>query len=571
MISTAKSRAIVLGPTPPGPEGSNGQHVYKAPRSTWPFLFLMVRRILINASGSQFRIAITEDGKLVELFTEAPDTEHHVGNIYLGRVTKIVQGMNAAFVDIGLEQDGFLHFSDVDSTMEDDATDDDDDDRPRSATVDTADVALRTSKTSTSKKLPTFSTKRSGQITINLQAKQMVVVQVTREAYQSKGVRITTKVGLTGRNVVLLPFEENIGISRKIQSVRERKRLRALAREVLPEGMGCIIRTAASGLPTDDVQRDFTTLLDDWREMESEIRNAKGPILLKQEENVAYSVLRDLFKDDVDQVVIDDRKVFRELKAYVQRTAPHLDGKLEFFADTRPMFDVYGVERDVHLTHSRRVPLQSGGYLIIDHTEAMVVVDVNSGRASNQGSQEANAVKTNFEAMREVAKQLRLRDIGGMVLVDFIDMQQEDNRRKLYAEMKKELSRDRAKTIVYPITQLGIMQITRQRIRQSMAERTSEECPFCMGTGRVISAASTVATIDRWLRNYRARTWGMRVTIATHPYIIHYIERNKAQTLRKWLRSYFVSVTLREDERIEAGEFRCYTGSSTKDITRQYQ
>jgi ribonuclease G len=305
--------------------------------------------------------------------------------------------------------------------------------------------------------------------------------------------------------------------------------------------------------------------------MEAEIRNAKGPILLKQEENVAYSVLRDLFKDDVDQVVIDDRKVFRELKAYVQRTAPHLDAKLEFFADTRPMFDVYGIERDVHLTHSRRVPLQSGGYLIIDHTEAMVVVDVNSGRASNQGSQEGNAVKSNFEAMREVAKQLRLRDIGGMVLVDFIDMQQEENRRKLYAEMKKELSRDRAKTIVYPITQLGIMQITRQRIRQSMAERTSEECPFCMGTGRVISAASTVAGIDRWLRNYRARAWGLRVTIATHPYIIHYIERNKAQTLRKWLRSYFISVTLREDERIEAGEFRCFTGSSTKDITRQYQ
>lgn len=531
----------------------------------------MVRRILINASGSQFRIAITEDGKLVELFTETPDTAHHVGNIYLGRVTKIVQGMNAAFVDIGLEQDGFLHFSDVDSTMEDVSTDDDDDDRPRSTSVDTADVALRTSKTSTAKKLPTFSTKRSGQITINLQAKQMVVVQVTREAYQSKGVRITTKVGLTGRNVVLLPFEENTGISRKIQSVRERKRLRAIAREVLPEGMGCIIRTAASGLPSDDVHRDFSTLLEDWREMEAEIRNAKGPILLKQEENVAYSVLRDLFKDDVDQVVIDDRKVFRELKAYVQRTAPHLDAKLEFFADTRPMFDVYGIERDVHLAHSRRVPLQSGGYLIIDHTEAMVVVDVNSGRASNQGSQEGNAVKSNFEAMREVAKQLRLRDIGGMVLVDFIDMQQEENRRKLYAEMKKELSRDRAKTIVYPITQLGIMQITRQRIRQSMAERTSEECPFCMGTGRVISAASTVAGIDRWLRNYRARAWGMRVTIATHPYIIHYIERNKAQTLRKWLRSYFISVTLREDERIEAGEFRCYAGSSTKDITRQYQ
>ena len=208
----------------------------------------MVRRILISATTAHLRIAITEDGKLVELFTETPDTEHHVGNIYLGRVTKIIQGMNAAFVNIGLEQDAFLHFSDVDSTMEDVATDDDEDDRPVSLAVETADVALRTSKAGSNKKLPTFTTKRSGQVTINLQAKQMVVVQVTREAYHQKGVRVTTKVGLTGRNVVLLPFEEAVGVSRKIFSVKERKRLRGIAREILPEGIGCIIRTAASGM-----------------------------------------------------------------------------------------------------------------------------------------------------------------------------------------------------------------------------------------------------------------------------------------------------------------------------------
>ncbi len=531
----------------------------------------MVRRILINATASHLRIAITEDGKLAELFTETPDTEHHVGNIYLGRVTKIVQGMNAAFIDIGLEQDAFLHFSDVDSTMEGMSTDDDDDDdRPVVPTVEAADVALRTSRANPKKKLPTFHTKRSGEVTINLQAKQMVVVQVTREAYHQKGVRVTTKVGLTGRNVVLLPFEANVGVSRKIFSVKERKRLRAIAREILPEGMGCIIRTAAAGLESDDVRRDFSSLLEDWQEMEREIRNAKGPMLLKQEASVAHSVIRDLFKDDVSQVVVDDRKLFRDLKTYVQRTAPHLNDKLEFFADTRPLFDVFGIERAIHLTHSRRVPLPSGGSLIIDHTEAMVVIDVNSGRASNERTQEANAVKTNFEAMKEVAKQLRLRDIGGMVLVDFIDMQQEENRRKLLNEMKRETARDRAKTIVYPITQLGIMQITRQRVRQSMAERTSEECPFCLGTGRVLSASATVSGIDRWLRNYRARTWGLRVTVATHPYIVHYIQRNKASTLRKWLRSYFLSVTLREDDTIEAGEFRCYAGSTTKDITRQY-
>ena len=530
----------------------------------------MVRRILINATSSHLRIAITEDGKLAELFTESPDTEHHVGNIYLGRVVKVAQGMNAAFVDIGLEQDAFLHFSDVDSTMEDDATDDGDDDRPTADSVATADVALRTSKIDSKKRLPTFSTKRSGEIKINLQAKQMVVVQVTREAYHQKGVRITTKVGLTGRNVVLLPFEESIGISRKIVAQRERKRLRQIATSLLEPGMGCIIRTAAQGLTDDDVQRDFTSLLEDWREMEKEVRVATGPMLLHREASVTHSVIRDLLKEDIAQVVVDDRKVFRDLKAYVQRSAPHLLDRLEFYGDTRPMLDVYGIERDVLLSHSRRVPLQSGGSLIIDHTEAMVVVDVNSGRASNERTQEGIAVKTNFEAVREVARQLRLRDIGGMVMIDFIDMQQEENRRRLVNEMKREVSRDRAKTIVYPLTPLGVLPITRQRIRQSLAERTSEECPFCLGTGRVISPESVVSDIDRWLRRYRAGTWSLGVTVASHPYIIHFIERNKATTLNRWLRSYFLRVHLREDESIEAGDFRCFAGTSTKEITSRF-
>ena len=530
----------------------------------------MVRRILINATSNHLRIAITEDGKLAELFTESPDSEHQVGNIYLGRVTKVAQGMNAAFVDIGLEQDAFLHFSDVDSTMEDDATDDGDDDRPTTETVSTADVALRTSKVDTKKRLPTFSTKRSGEITINLQTKQMVVVQVTREAYHQKGVRITTKVGLTGRNVVLLPFEETIGISRKIAAPRERKRLRQIATSLLEPGMGCIIRTAAQGLTDEDVRRDFTSLLEDWREIEKDVRTASGPMLLHREASISQSVIRDVLKDDISQVIIDDRKVFRDVKAYVQRSAPHLLDRLEFYGDTRPMLDVYGIERDVLLSHARRVPLPSGGSLIIDHTEAMVVVDVNSGRASNERTQEGIAVKTNFEAVREVARQLRLRDIGGMVLVDFIDMQQEENRRRLMSEMKREVARDRAKTVVYPLTQLGILQITRQRIRQSLAERSSEECPFCLGTGRVISPESVVSDIDRWLRRFRAGSWSLGVTVASHPYIIHYIQRNKATTLNRWLRSYFLRVHLREDDAIEAGDFRCFSGTSNTEITSKF-
>ncbi|MBU3742621.1 MAG: Rne/Rng family ribonuclease [Candidatus Kapabacteria bacterium] len=531
----------------------------------------MSRRILINSTPTHVRIAITEDGRLAELFTEELDREGQVGNVYLGRVTKIIQGMNAAFINIGLDQDAFLHFSDVDQTMEEAETDDDDDDdRPATTDVGSADVALRSAKAVHRKRLPTFSTKRSGDITINLQEKQQVVVQVTRDAYAQKGVRVTTKVGMPGRNVVLLPFDDSIGVSRKIQSQRERRRLRSIAKAILPEGMGCIIRTAAEGLDEDDVRGDFEQLLETWHEMEDEVRRSKEPRRIYTEPGVTFAVIRDQFKDDVQQVVVDDRKLYREIKSYLKRTAPFLDGKVELHNESRPVFDAYGVERDVQLTHSRNVPLPSGGSIVIDHTEAMVVVDVNSGRASNEKSQEQNAVKSNFEAVREVARQLRLRDIGGIIAIDFIDMAQEENRRRLVNEMKRELMHDRAKTVVYPITPLGVLQITRQRIRRNIAERSSEDCPLCFGTGRVQSPETIVGSIDRWLRNYRARTWGLRVTVAVHPFVAHYIERHRGTTLRHWLRKHFLFVRLVEDDSVEAGEFKCFRPRSRADIARHY-
>lgn len=529
----------------------------------------MIRRILINADANRIRIAITEDGRLAELFTETPESDSTVGNIYLGRVSKIQQGMNAAFVDIGLEQAAFLHFSDVDSTMEEDDADADDDDVPTTSEVGSIDVALRQAKATSRKRLPTFSTKRSGEIKINLQAKQLVVVQVTRDAYSSKGVRVTTKVGLPGRNVVLLPFEPSAGVSRKIANMRERKRLRQIARSILPEGMGCIIRTAAEGLDNVDVRSDFEFLVEQWNEIERTVQASKGPCLLYREPGITYSVVRDLLKEDVKQVLVDDRKVYREIKNYLTRTAPSFVERLELYTENRHIFDTYKVERDVHMTHARKVPLSSGGSIVIDHTEAMVVVDVNSGRASSERSQEANAVKTNFEAAVEVARQMRLRDIGGMVVVDFIDMASEDNRRKLYNEMKHHVARDRAKTVVYPVSQLGLIQITRQRIRKAMAERTSETCPLCFGTGKVQSAATTVTSIDRWLRNYRAGTWSLGVTIAANPFVIHHISRNKGTTLWRWLRQYFLRVRLREDDALDASEFRCFTGSGV-DVTRRF-
>lgn len=531
-----------------------------------------MRRILINSTSTNVRIAITDDGKLSELFTEEPAQENLVGNIYLGRVSKIVQGMNAAFVNIGLELDGFLHFSDVDAGMEDDDESyDDDDDRPLTAAVDTADVALRTARAipRTGKQLPVFSTKRSGNVHINLHARQQVIVQVSRDAYAQKGVRLTTRVALTGRNVVLLPFEDSIGVSRKIFNVRERKRLRTIARSILPAGTGCIIRTAAAGLPDEDVKADFTYLAEQWKEIEEEVRKAKGPALLYREPDLAIGVIRDLFKGSVQSVLVDDRKLYRSLKNYLQRSAPHMLSRMELYVDTRPLFDAFGIEKDVQHTHSRQVPLPSGGSIVIEQTEAMVVIDVNSGRASNEKSQEANATKTNFEAVPEIARQLRLRDLGGIIIVDFIDMQDDNNKRRLLQDMKKELTRDKARTIVFPLTQLGIMQLTRQRIRRNIAERTTEECPMCFGTGKIQSVDTLVASLDRWMRNYRAQTWKFRVKVKVHPYVAYYLRKKTGGMLRRWLLSNFILVSLQEDEGLDGTQFRCYLPSGSE-ITRKY-
>ncbi len=540
----------------------------------------MRKEIIINSTINEVRVAITEDGQLAEFFIEFPEKERYIGNVYLGKVNKVMQGINAAFIDIGLRQDGFLHFSDVDDSLEktmmieeDDDDDENDNNGNYPATLDNnSDVALRKTNFSSGTRATnkaTFSTKRSGEVQINLEPKQEVIVQVVREAYGHKGVKVTTKIALPGRYVVLLPFDNILGVSKKIHSYQERRRLRQLARRVLPKGFGCIIRTAAKGKSEVELVKDWEDLLLKWQEIEQKVQKTKKTGLLYKDMKLAASVIRDLLTPQVQRVVVDSKKLYKEIYNYLNWSSPKSLHKLEIYSGARPIFDAYGIEKELAKTYRRKVNLPNGGDIAIEQTEAMFVVDVNSGRAA-ESDQERNAVRTNMEAAREMARQIRLRDMAGMIIIDFIDMAQEQNRRKLYVEMKRELAKDRAKTVVYPLTQLGLLQITRQRINQNITEKISEACPTCSGTGRVTSKAVLINSIERWLRNFRKSSREFRIQLTVNPNIAQYLTEGTISPLNKLMIKYFVKIKITQSDQMAIDKFRFFSERQQKDITNDF-
>ena len=548
----------------------------------------MKKEIIINSALNEMRIAITENGSLAELFVESPENERSVGNIYYGRVSKVIQGINAAFISIGSHQDAFLHFSDVDETLENFYTDEDDeeDEAPEAAKEEQnaeaknpegdnkpSEIALRKSKpqngVSANKKKPFFKTKRAGNIGINLEQNQNVVVQIVREAYSTKGVRVTTRISLPGRYVVLLPFDNVIGISKKINIPAERRRLRSLARTYLPKGIGCIIRTASAGKTEEELIKDYDILLKKWQDIEKKIKRANRPGLVHQDVELATSVIRDLFTADVERVAVDTKKLYKEITGYLRVAAPKLVTRVEYFNGDNHIFEHFGIEQELEQTNKRKVFLKSGGSIVIDRTEAMFVIDINSGRSVAE-IQEQNALNTNLEAVKEIARQIRLRDMSGMVLIDFIDVQGELNRKRLYTEMRRELQRDRAKTVVYPLTQLCIMQITRQRINQYVTEKITETCPTCDGRGRIASKAVLVDLIERWLRSFRSKSKEFRLTLIVHPLIAAYLTEGTLSKASRLMIKYFVKLKVQQSEHLQIDEFKMISQKTDKDITQEY-
>jgi len=548
----------------------------------------MKKEIIINAAANETRIAITEDGRLAELFVETANKEKMVGDIYLGKVAKVMPGIKAAFIDLGLSQDGFLHFSDIGNRLEEyqamiGEEDEEDEQSEKAPVAESAQVAAETpagtprqghsgSQPSGHSAPPHARGRDNGHPPLKeipqLTKGQEIIVQVTKEPVGKKGVRVTSEVSLAGRFLVLLPFDGKVGISKKINSFKEKRRLRKIVQGILPEGFGVIIRTVAEGREDEALQKDLEDLIKTWREIEKTVKSENAPCLVYKDMSTTSSVIRDLFSNDVSRVVVDSKKLHREIRAYIKYTSYQLLDKIELHRDKAPIFDVYGIEKEIETTLARKVWLKSGGYLIIEPTEAMVVIDVNSGRYAAKKEQEQNSLRTDLEAAREICRQLRLRDMGGIIVCDFIDLEDERNKRKVYEELKKEFRKDRAKVTVLPMTEFGLVQITRQRIRQAILHSFSEPCPSCGGTGLVQSKTTTLNQLERWIRRFKGEAKEFRLLLRVNPELASHLKDGR---LRKIMLKYFVLVKLEIDPAIPVGEFRFISRKQGKDITDQYK
>lgn len=547
----------------------------------------MNKEIIIYHRLNDVQIAIVQDGTLSELYFDNPEKERSLGNIYLGKITKIVSGINAAFVDIGTDQDAFLHFSDVDSNFEFQKIDEE---NPKSKknqnnsvkllskeirneikkTEDISDEVLRKKKeTNGYRDELTFKTKASGDIKLNLKEGQFLLVQIIREAYSNKGVRVTTKIGIPGRYIVLFPFSKNIGISKKILNEKERMRLKRIAKTYFPKEYGFIMRTVSENKTEEDIHNDVREIISIWKEIEEKIKNLKEPQLVYQDLEIATSVVRDHFTTQVNRLITNSNKLYKEITQYLQRNSANLLDKVELYQGKLPIFEYFGIQKDIEKIHQSVIYLRSGGYIIFDKTEAMTVIDVNSGR-SKEKEQENVSFMTNSEAAKEIAKQIRLRDIGGIILIDFIDMKMEAHQKRIYYEMKRETAIDKAKIVVFPLTQLGLMQITRQRINNNVEERTHEKCPSCNGTGSIQSRFITFNAIENWVKKFKTSSNEFNLQLIVNPYLSDYITSGEISNLTKLMMKYSVRIDLRTSHKVPFDKFIFFSIRQQKDITSEY-
>lgn len=503
----------------------------------------MTKEIIINASIGETRIAILEEKRLVELFVEKPDRERMVGDIYLGKVVNVVKGMRAAFVNIGHKQDAFLHFSDIGETF---------------STVSSLVEGDEDEKVEHS-----F---RPDQI----KAGQEILVQIIKEPISTKGSRLTTEISIPGRFTVLVPDSSVVGVSKKIDSIKERRRIRKLAKSVRPDGFGVIVRTVAEGRDDDVLKNDIYSLLKVWNKIEKKIEKSKPPMLVYKDMGMLSSVIRDLFTSDVERLVVDSRRLYREIVAYLKEVGYSLIKSVEYYNKRTPIFDFYGIESEIEASLARKVMMKSGGSVIFDQTEAMVAIDVNSGKFIGHKDHEQNSLRINLEAATEIARQLRLRDLGGIIVIDFIDMRDEKNKRRLYEEFKKELRKDRAQANITPISEFGLIEMTRERVRPSLIFTFSETCPTCRGLGRITAKGTVLTKIERWVKRFKATSKDRRIKLVTHPELKAFLTEGIRSSIRRIMWNQRILIDLQEDINLEFDEFHFYSHKNNVDITGKF-
>jgi ribonuclease G len=515
------------------------------------------RELIVNSVPQGSEIALLEDKKLVELHKEKLNKKFQVGDLVLGKVTKVVPGLNAAFVSVGFKKDAFLHYTDLGPNIR--------------TLLKITRTAIHGSAINHLEKEIEFEKEihKGGNISDVLKRKDLILVQILKEPISTKGPRLTCEITLPARNVVLTPFSKSIAASRKISQSKERKRLLRLVESIKPKGAGVIIRTAAEEKTATVLHRDIEKQMEIWRNVIADLKGARAPQKIFSEVNRTASILRDLMNESFNKIVTNDKASLDGIKEVVAEIDAKKEKIVTLHTKSTPVFDAYGVSKQLKASFGKTVSLPSGGYLVIEHTEALHVVDVNSGhKISSKDDQESGALKVNLEAAAEVARQLRLRDIGGIIIIDFIDMRSPANRKAVYNMMKDMMRHDRAKRTILPLSKFCLLQITRQRVREEVTIRTEEVCPSCNGTGKIEPSIMLVDDIEKKIDFIFNEKKVPTVRLFVHPYVEAFIRKGFPSLRIKWMFKYGSKLKLYSNTSYQLTEYRFYDSSEEEVVLK---
>jgi ribonuclease G len=499
----------------------------------------MKQEIFINSTLQESRIAIMEDEVLAEFLIERKEERGIVGNIYKGKVARVLPGMQAAFVEIGMDKAAFLHASDFSTTPEEVPL--------IVAAGDDVEFEAPAPKPVQHRRLP---------LEKQISRGEEILVQVAKDPLGTKGARVTSYVSLPGRYMVFMPNSKHVGISRRIEGEEERKRLKEIAQTLLSGDGGFILRTASEGRSKREIQRDFRFLTKLWKRIQNKAKTAPAPSLIHQDLDLIARTIRDFFTTETEQVVIDSAKDHRRIVEFVRHFMPRLKSKIILYGETEALFDRHGIEAKIEKALDRRVWLRSGGYIIIERTEALTAIDVNTGRFVGKRDQEETIVKTNLEAVQEVVRQLRLRNVGGIIIIDFIDMEKEGNRKKVYEALKSALKKDKARTNILKISELGLVEMTRQRTRESLENQLLSPCPHCDGRGRIKSPVTVAYDVLRAVKKQQQSLEnGKNIVVRLHPDIANFLYDEKGRSLENLEREINHKIIIKVSEGMRHEQF----------------
>lgn len=513
--------------------------------------------LVINASDPETRVALVENGHISEFYLERNKDKGIVGNIYKGKVVRVLPGMQAAFVDIGLDKAAFLYVSDVtyDPSFSEHQYDLTEGEHPESEGPPDEEAPEAEPPREARPSKPA----NGGEAEVNIQdllkEGQEILVQVVKDPIGTKGARISCHISLPGRHLVFMPTVDHIGISRRIENDRERRRLREIVEAIRPPGTGFIVRTVAEGVPAEKLQADAKFLVHIWDEIGRKKEKPTGPTLLHPDLDIVLRATRDLFSADVEKLVIDDRDQYERIMRFVKATDAALADHVECYTGEEPIFDAYGIEHELQRAQQRKVWLKSGGYIIIDQAEALTAIDVNSGRYVGKKSLEETITKINIEAAKEIVYQLRLRNIGGIIIIDFIDMDKGQNRDKVFKALQEALGKDKAKTNVLKISELGLVEMTRKRVRESIGRMLTEPCPYCDGRGSVKSRVTVAYEIFREIRREATAFREPILVINCHPEVAKLLQGEERDNLRHLMDKFNKTIQVRSQQHYHIEQF----------------